>query len=49
MVRSLDPRAITLLDGALTIEVEANRATVNTLKKVGLDLAALPSEVFHTL
>lgn len=38
-----------LLDGALAIETEANRATFSALKKVGLNMAALPSAALHTL
>lgn len=49
MVRSMDPRAITLSDVALTVEAEANKATIKALKNVGLNLAALPSEALHTL
>ena len=49
MVRSLDPQAVVLLDRALTIEVEADKATVSGLKKVGLNLATLSSEVLYTL
>jgi len=40
---------IVLPDGALTIDNEANIPTVNTLKGVGLNMAALSSEVLHLL
>jgi len=40
---------LVFLDGALTIENEANRPTVNELKGVGLNLAALPCEPLHLL
>lgn len=46
MVHSLDPLAIALLDGALSVETKADKAT---LKNIGLNLAVLPSEFLHTL
>lgn len=49
MVHSMDPRAIALPNGALITETKAGRATVSALKKVGLNLVALPSEALHTL
>jgi len=36
-----------LLDGALNTKIEANRTAVSTLKGVGLNLVALPSEALH--
>lgn len=41
--------ALVLLDGALTIENEANRPTMSALKGVGLNLEALLSEALHSL
>lgn len=49
LVRSLDPRAVVILNKALTIEVEANKATINTLKKDGLNLAMLLSGALYSL
>lgn len=49
MVLSLDPWVVALSNGALIAKAKADRATVNALKKVGLNLAALPSEALHTL
>lgn len=40
---------IVLPDGALTIENEADRPTVSSLKGVGLNMAVLPQEMFHLL
>jgi len=48
VVHSLDPWAIVLLDEALTIEVEADRATVSALKNIGLNLALVPIEALQT-
>ena len=41
--------AIVFPYGALTTENEAGRNTVNALKGVGLNLAALPGETLHLL
>jgi len=41
--------AIVLPDGALTTENEADRPTFNSLKGVGMNLVALPSEALHLL
>lgn len=49
MLRVMVSRAIVLPDGALTIKNEANRPTISAIKGVGLNLAALPSEVLHLL
>jgi len=49
LVCSLDPWVAVQLDGALTIEVGADRVTISVFKKVGLNLATLPSEALHTL
>ena len=38
------PRAIVLLEGALTIENEADKPTINALKGVGLNLVVLPGK-----
>ena len=38
-----------ILNKALTIEVEANKATINTLKKDGLNLAMLLSGALYSL
>jgi len=38
-----------LLDGALTTEIDTDRLAISTLKGVGLNLAALPSEALHLL
>lgn len=40
---------IMLPDGALTIENEADKPTVSTLKGVGLNLETLPCEALHLL
>lgn len=45
----MDPWFILLLDGALTTEVEVDKATVSALKKFRLNLAVLPSEALQTL
>lgn len=49
MVHSMDPRTVTLPDVALTVKTNADKAIVSALKKVMLNLAALPSEALHTL
>lgn len=49
LVQSLDLPAVTLPYGALSIEVEAEKAIVYALRNVGLNLVALPSEFLHTL
>jgi len=49
MVCTLDPQAITLPNEELTMEAKVDKATVSTLKEVGLNLAMLPSEALHTL
>lgn len=49
MVHMLDPQAIVMLDGALTIEVEDDRVTVSAFMRVGLNFSTLPSEGLHTL
>lgn len=49
MLRMKASNALVLLDGALTIENEADRPTISTLKGVGLNLAALPHEALHCL
>lgn len=49
MVHTLDHQAITLPDGAMTIEAEADKATVSSLKGVGLNFSMPPSEALHTL
>ena len=49
IVRSLDPETVVLLDKALTTRVEADKATVSALKKVGLNLVVLSSEALYTL
>lgn len=49
MLRTKVSSVIVLLDGALTTKNEANKPTVNTLKEVGLNLAAVPSEALHLL
>ena len=49
LVRSLDLQAVTLLDGALSVEGEADKATFNALRNVGLNLATFPSELLHML
>lgn len=41
--------ALVMQDGALTTENEADRPTINTLKGVGLNLAALSREALHLL
>lgn len=46
MVRSLDPRVATLPDGVLSTKTNGNKAT---LRKIGLNMASLPSEFLHTL
>lgn len=45
----MDLLVFTLLYGALSVEVATDKAIVITLKNVGLNLAALPSEFLHTL
>lgn len=49
MVYLVDPQAVALPDGAMIVEMEADRATINTLKKVGLNLVVLPSEALQAL
>lgn len=49
MVCTLDPWEIELSNGSMTIVVEANKATISTLKGIGVDLVALPSEALHTV
>jgi len=49
MIRTLDPQEIMLPNEELNIEEEVNKATISTLKGVGLILAVLPSEALHTL
>jgi hypothetical protein len=41
--------AVALPDGALSVEVDADKATVSALRNIGLNLATLPSEFLHTL
>lgn len=38
-----------LPDGALTTKVQAKRATISSLKKLGFNLVPPPSEALHTL
>ncbi len=45
----MDPRVVVLPDRALTTEVQAKRATISSLKKVGFNLVPPPSEALHTL
>ena len=49
MLRTKASSVIVLLDGALTMENEADRPLVNSLKGVGLNLPALPRESLHLL
>lgn len=49
LIHSLDPRVVMLPNRALTTEVEADKATISTLKKFGLNLVTLPSEALNTL
>lgn len=49
MVRSLDLWAVTLPDGALSIEEVADKAIFISLKNIGLNLDALPNEFLNTL
>jgi len=49
MLHAKASNAIMLLDGALTIENEADRPTVSALKGVGLNFPVLPGEVLHLL
>lgn len=41
--------AIVLLDGALTIDNEADRPTICALKGVGINMAVLPCKALHLL
>lgn len=45
----MDLRAVSLPDGALSVEATADKATIGTLKNIGCNLAALPNEFLHTL
>lgn len=45
----MDLQVVTLLDGALSVEEEANKATISALRNVSLKLTTLPSEFIHTL
>ena len=38
-----------LPDGSLTVETKFDKAIVSALKKIGLNLVAVPSEALHTL
>lgn len=49
MLRAKASSAIVLLDGALTIENDADMPTFSALKGVGLNLAVFPHEVLHLL
>lgn len=49
MVHSMDPQVVTPPDGALTAKTGANRATINAIKKVMVNLIVLPSESHHAL
>lgn len=49
LVGSLDLWVVDLLDGALSMEEEADKAIVSALRNVGLNLATLPNEFLHTL
>jgi len=49
MLHAKVSNTIVLPDGALTMENEAHRPTVNALKGVGLNLAALPNKALHLL
>ena len=45
----MDLEADMLPDGALSMEVNADKATVSALRNIGLNLVMLPSEFLHTL
>ena len=47
MLRGRDPQPIVLTDGALETETKADKPTVNLLKRVGINLAALPNEALY--
>jgi len=49
MVRTRDPWEIVLPNGALIIEIEADRPVVSSLKGVGINLVTLPSEALYLL
>lgn len=49
MLHAKDSQEIVLLEGALTIEIKADRPAISTLKGVGLNLAAVPGEALHLL
>jgi len=49
MLPESDPQAIALPDGALAIDIEVDRPVVIALKRVGLNLSALPNEALHFL
>jgi len=49
MLCSLDPRFISLPDGALTVEAKDDQATIHALQKVMLDLVVIPREALRTL
>jgi len=49
MLHAKDSQEIVLSEGALTIEIEADRPIVSIFKGVGLNLAMIPSEVLHLL
>lgn len=45
----MDLQAVMLPNGALNAEATVDKAIVNNLKNLGLNLAALPNEFLHTL
>jgi len=49
MVWSLDLQAVALSDGDLSMEAAVDKAIVNSLKNIGLNLIVLPREFLHTL
>lgn len=49
MLCTKDSSVIVLPDGALSMDNEVDRSTVNTLKGVGLNLAALLCKALHLL
>lgn len=49
LVRSLDLQSIAMPDGALSVEMDDDKATVSTFRNIVLTLVVLPSEFLHTL
>jgi len=49
LVRTLDLRTISLLEGSLHVESSDDRIILSTLKIIGMNIEALPNEILHVM